>query len=84
MIKTALFIISSAMTVLMASCSRKFYGGIHEPPAPPHGGRGADLNFIFGPGAGSDRILNVAIKILIIVALVLLIKILYDKHNKKK
>ena len=84
MLKKINFIITSILSVfLLSSCSPAF----NMPPPPPHHARHYfDFPMIFGPHFGINGILSIVIKILVIVALVFLIKMLYnkDKDNKKE
>ncbi|WP_300753706.1 hypothetical protein [uncultured Brachyspira sp.] len=86
MLKKIIFAFSSIISLfLLSSCSPAFDHMFHRPPAPPHM-RGY---MMFGPHfgiVGVNGILGTIIKILIIVALIFLIKMLYnkDKNNKKE
>ena len=86
MLKKITFIISSILSLfLLSSCSPAFDRMFHMPPA-PHARHYMDFPFFFGPHFGIHGILSIIIKILIIVALVFLVKMLYnkDKNNKKE
>lgn len=86
MLKKITFIISSILSLfLLSSCSPAFDRMFHTPPYHPHARNYFDFTFL-GPHFGINGILSIVIKILIIIALVLLIKMLYnkDKNNKKE
>ncbi|WP_297277037.1 hypothetical protein [uncultured Brachyspira sp.] len=84
MLKKITFIMTSLMSVfLLTSCSPEFNHMLHRPP---HARNYFDFPMLFGPHFGINGILNIIIKILIIVALVFLVKMLYnkDRNNKKE
>ena len=86
MLKKITFIISSILSLfLLSSCSPAFDRMFHIPSSPPHARHYFDFPF-FGPHFGINGILSIVIKILIIIALVFLVKMLYnkDKNNKKE
>ncbi|MEI0700080.1 hypothetical protein R4K92_14280 [Brachyspira intermedia] len=86
MLKKITFIISSILSLfLLSSCSPAFDRMFHMAP-PPHARHYFDFQMLFGPHFGIHGILSIIIKILIIVALVFLVKMLYnkDKNNKKE
>ncbi|MEI0518836.1 hypothetical protein [Brachyspira murdochii] len=83
MLKKIIFAFSSIISLfLLSSCSPAFDHMFHRPPVPPHM-RGY---MMFGPHFGINGVLGMIIKVLIIVALIFLIKMLYnkDKNNKKE
>ncbi|MCZ9929185.1 hypothetical protein OFQ52_00125 [Brachyspira hyodysenteriae] len=87
MLKKITFIISSIFSLfLLSSCSPAFDRMFHTPRYHPHARNYFDFPILFGPHFGIHSILSIIIKILIIVALVFLVKMLYnkDKNNKKE
>ena len=87
MLKKITFIISSILSLfLLSSCFPAFDRMFHMAPPPPHARHYFDFPMLFGPHFGIHGILSIIIKILIIVALVFLVKMLYnkDKNNKKE
>ena len=82
MLKKISFLMTSVISIfLLSSCSPEFNHILHRLPHP----RGY-FDLAFGPHFAINGILNIIIKILIIVALVFLVKMLYDKdkNNKKE
>ncbi|MEI0798360.1 hypothetical protein R4Q14_08560, partial [Brachyspira intermedia] len=87
MLKKLTFIISSILSLfLLSSCSPAFDRMFHIPPYHPHARNYFDFPMLFGPHFGIHGILSIIIKVLIIIALVFLVKMLYnkDKNNKKE
>lgn len=87
MLKKIIFAFSSIISLfLLNSCSPAFNHMFHKPPAPPHMRGYMDFPMMFGPHFGINGVLGMIIKVLIIVALIFLIKMLYnkDKNNKKE
>lgn len=78
MLKKTIYMIISGILLVLTSCAGAIRG-VKPVAQPPHA---MDMNFIFGLGAGTDRILNIVIKVLLIIALVLCIKFLYNKNKK--
>ena len=74
------------ITFLLSSCSPAFDRMFHIPPYHPHARNYFDFPMLFGPHFGIHGILSIIIKVLIIIALVFLVKMLYnkDKNNKKE
>ncbi|OEJ15285.1 hypothetical protein BFL38_13360 [Brachyspira hampsonii] len=87
MLKKIIFAFSSIISLfLLSSCSPAFDRMFRMAPPPPHARHYFDFPMMFGGPFGINGILSIIIKILIIVALVFLVKILYnkDKNNKKE
>ncbi len=77
MLKKTIYMIISGISFVLTSCAGVVHGG--RPAAHSH--HAVNMDFIFGAGAGTDRILNIVIKVLLIIALVLCIKFLYNKNK---